>query len=204
MVRRLLAAALILMPLNGCAVISGFFGVGKDEVSVIVQGTHEPVEVEVQGLYNGLKNTFHGKDKVMVRLTKDQDYKLIIRSPGFETQEVVMQKKFNTFALLDGLCCVGGVISGGIQGAKIVPAGAAASALAPLGAAAGICCSGGVGCCATGILYTIDSVAGSTQVHDTTVTIKLKPARQTDRGWILPVDVDGITVDVPVHPRTGS
>ena len=50
MVRRLIAAALLLDLLGGCAAISGFFGVGKADVVVLVQGTHAPVEVVVEGL----------------------------------------------------------------------------------------------------------------------------------------------------------
>jgi hypothetical protein len=204
--QRCLIALFAATSLSGCASISSFLGGVNTDVTVNVQGTHQPVEVVVEGLANGNKAVYKGHDKVKIKLSKDQDFKLTVVAPGFESEEVVLSRKFNPFTLADLGCCVFSVGAGALQGGAVITRlGSAAAPLAPLGASAGICCGGGVGCCLSGVLYALDSSFGNTQTFDPNVTVKLAPVKQMKSGWVLPLTLvaahGAVEVELRAYPR---
>lgn len=189
----LLALAIVAgSSLTGCATLAAAFGVGNPEVNVNVQGTHENVEVDVLAMQSGAKSTYTGHDRIKLKLQKDQDYRLTVKAPGFEAEDIVVSRKYNMVAVADASCLVVMAAMGGINGASIgkqLPS-SIASAVAPLGAAAGLCTSGCCGCCLSGFGYAIDSASNNTSRFDSDVNVMLRPARRTSSGeMVLPIGV---------------
>lgn len=195
MLRRLAASALLLAamsPLGGCATLAGVFGLNNSDVTVGIVGTHKDVTIETQGLQSGAKGTYTGHDRVKIKLTRDQDYRLTVSAKGYETQEMVVQRKFNLLTLADGCCIVGGATYGAIGGASVAKQfpSALQSAAASAGSYTGLCCLGCTGCCLSGIGFGIDSASNSTNVFDPEVTVTLKKAQKNPQGaWVLPIEV---------------
>ena len=184
--RRLLSLALAVATLPGCATVSAMFGASNDNVDLHIAGTHAVCEVNILGVESGTKSVASGKDHIKLKLSRSEDYRVTVKSPGFEPAELMLKRNTNLFTWLDGLCILGGAAGGLSAGSQI---GNAVPPLAALGSAAGCCVSGGVGCCITALGATIDISGNNHVTFDHDVTIMLKKARTGALGPELVFDV---------------
>lgn len=95
---------------TGCATM---FGGGNSSLEVAVEEPRQDVEVRIVGLANGETIT-RRSSKFSVSLNRNSDYKIVVHSPRYQTEEVLVRRNIRTI-FWGNLCCNGGILGFGID-----------------------------------------------------------------------------------------
>lgn len=96
--------------LSGCATL---IGGGNSRLNVAVEEPRQDVEVRIVGLSNGETIT-RRSSSFSVSLNRNSDYKVVVHSPTYITEEVVIRRNIRPH-FWGNICCFGGILGLGID-----------------------------------------------------------------------------------------